>query len=74
MCHRRRLAFAGLAAALLAGGCGQSLPTPLPELAATPEKAVVAEQKKAAVKGMEELAHKASASQAEALKEIERTR
>lgn len=74
MPHRRRLALASLAAALLAGGCGQSVQTPLPELSATPEKPVVAEQKKAAIKGMEELAQKASASQAEALKEIERTR
>ncbi|MEW5963473.1 MAG: hypothetical protein AB1749_07905 [Pseudomonadota bacterium] len=48
--------------------------TPLPALSATPEKSVVAEQKKAAIKGMEELTQKASASQAEALKEIERTR
>jgi hypothetical protein len=74
MPYRRRLALASLAAALLAGGCGQSVQTPLPELSATPEKPVVAEQKKAAIKGMEELAQKASASQAEALKEIERTR
>lgn len=70
----RHLVYAGLAAALLAGGCGQGMQTPLPELSATSEKPVVAEQKKAAMKGMEELAQKASASQAEALKEIERTR
>lgn len=73
MIHRR-LAFAGIAAALLAGGCGQGVQTRLPELSATPEKPVVAEQKKAALKGMEELSQKAAASQAEALKEIERTR
>lgn len=64
----------GLLACALLAGCGQGLQTPLPEIAATSQKPIVEEQKKAALKGMQELSQKASSHQSDALKEIEATR
>jgi len=73
----RGLAALFLLAAAAVSGCGQAIQTPLPELSATGQtgqKEIVAEQKKAAMKGMEDLTQKAASRQSEALKEIESTR
>lgn len=74
MIARLRVPMAGLVAMSLVTGCSSGIQTPLPEVAATPEKPIVAEQKRAALKGMQELSQKAQTHQSEALKEIERTR